>query len=110
MSDIGIADDKKKDPPKVPATKDGFTERVTVRTRSGDKFLNPKSDVPAFSTEIGGKRVIHVVEVTGADPRPKSEIIDKDGKVWVVTVSKRVTGNFAKWLCYVEEKPAEKKP
>lgn len=105
-----VADDKKKEEPKVPdlKTKDSFTEKMTLREFGGGMLLNPVKDVPAVYGELEGKKVAWVI----APKCPKgSELTDqKTGDVFTVETSTMGKYNFAFHLCYIKKKPAEKKP
>jgi hypothetical protein len=95
-----VADDKKD--PKSPADLESYDERITVRKWDGKKFLNPIKDQPAYRGEISGKMVIYTKPTAGNVKTPKgSEIIDKDGNVFVVE-STRESPDY--WINYVKPK------
>ena len=110
------ADDKKDDKKELPPLKPPYTERVTVKrwTNSDKKFLNPNENIEAYRDKSkDGKDRIYLKAgsmmgcVPGGPVEVKTEITDKDGKVFVVTNMVHVGKTY---LCYVTEKPAEKKP
>lgn len=104
MTDTATADDKKEEK-KSPSKKESYDEKVTIKEWAGDKFGDPRDDVPAFRTEISGKTVIYIAPKPGIKSPVKSEIIDAKGDVWVVTESKRSSDNFTHYLNYVTKKP-----
>jgi len=101
--------DEKKEERKDPKEKASYTEKVTVRHWTGNKFNNPVTDIPAFKGELKGKTVIYTIprSMAGWAP-PKSEIIEADGTVWVVTEMRKTSVNFAFHYNYVEKKKDKK--
>jgi hypothetical protein len=97
-------DDKKKDDP--------YTHTVTYRqwVKGEKKFLKPREGVKAFPSK--GKDGQDKWNLRSNDipnvVTEGSEIIDPDGKVWVVTKAVNAGMVGGDWVCYV--KPAPEKP
>lgn len=98
MSDEANGQEKKS-----PADKTSYTEKVTVKHWTGDKFLTPSDNIPAFRTEIKEQTVFYTKPRTSNSHSPKgSEITDDKGVTWVVSkVSKGTTFH----INYVTKKP-----
>lgn len=114
------------DPPKKVELKAPFNEEVTVRIYLGQtdgEFLQrPVEGVHAYRQEVKGETQIRLKAGTSADGgfrplgtstlRPKSEIADKDGAVWVVTKftgPHERKGGYHEYVATVTKKPAPKK-
>lgn len=88
--------------PKAP-----YKEFVTVKRwgEAGKKFQDPHKDVMAFRRLEKGEVItifIRSADTAGGTPEPKTEIVDADGNVFVVT---KVFGGPPEYACRVTKKP-----
>jgi hypothetical protein len=84
---MSTATAQEKKEPRDPKKAESYDEKVAVRSWDGRKFAAPVKDVPAFrGTDRDGKPCIwtRAHGATHGNPTKGSELIDKDGVVWIV--------------------------